>query len=78
MLERLLHVMSPRVLTRPKVLPHLLQLLLLLLGDTDRTLAKEAEKALLVNPQAVPPGFFTIHHVELKRVFGRKVSDEWV
>lgn len=48
MLKRLLQQMSPRVLLRPKVLPQLLQLVLLLMGDTDQEVAAEAEKALLV------------------------------
>lgn len=48
MLKRLLQQMSPRVLLRPKVLPQLLQLVLLLMGDTNQEVAAEAEKALLV------------------------------
>lgn len=48
MLKRLLQEMSPRVLLRPKVQPQLLQLLLLLLGDTDSELAEEAKNALMV------------------------------
>ncbi|CDJ35914.1 LOW QUALITY PROTEIN: uncharacterized protein EMH_0002080 [Eimeria mitis] len=47
MLRRLVQEMSPRVLLRRKVLPNLLQLLLLLMGDADQEVAREAEEALL-------------------------------
>lgn len=48
MLKHLLQDMSPRVLLRAKAQMQLLQLMLLLLGDADKGLAEEAEKALLV------------------------------
>ncbi|XP_026190899.1 uncharacterized protein LOC34618803 [Cyclospora cayetanensis] len=47
MLQRLLEEMAPRILLRSNVIPQLLQLVLLVLGDTDRELAEEAEKLLL-------------------------------
>lgn len=53
MLKRLVQEMSPRVLLRQKVLPHLLQLFLLLMGDIDQQVAREADKALLVRKEVL-------------------------
>ncbi|CDI74628.1 hypothetical protein, conserved [Eimeria praecox] len=45
-LRRLVQGMSPRVLLRQDVMPHLLQLFLHLMGDAEQTVSQEADKAL--------------------------------